>query len=418
LLLAAHVVVCCITLICAARAYPQYHFFFHSHQLLAAVAMVAPIATLSLLFAVAPFTFGYSVGFGLYTMLLGFVWLNTFSELSYNHRLTFFSALASAAAFLLPALLIASPLRQLYVLSPRTVGRLSWFIVALAIVTIAVGSAYSFHLVVGVEQTYALREQIVLPKPIVYAMGLTSGTLLPFAFACFIERDQKLRAALVLLVLALFYPVTLTKLSFFAPVWLVLLVISLRLFGARLTTIVSLFLPLLIGLLAFPLFWNRLDPTGISTLYFSLASLRMFAFPSLAMDYYGYFFSNHPLTHYCQIGIVKTLWHCPYEASLGQTIYDYFGIGGDFNASLFATEGIASIGATFAPIAALGAGLVVAFANRLSSGLPDRFVLVSSGMLPQILLNVPLSITLVTHGAAVLFLLWYLMPRSSFENDK
>ena len=28
-------------------------------------------------------------------------------------------------------------------------------------------------------------------------------------------------------------------------------------------------------------------------------------------------------------------------------------------------------------------------------------------MLPQILLNVPLTTTLLTHGAAILFLLWY-----------
>jgi hypothetical protein len=38
--------------------------------------------------------------------------------------------------------------------------------------------------------------------------------------------------------------------------------------------------------------------------------------------------------------------------------------------------------------------------------------------LPQILLNVPLSITLLTHGAGFLFLLWYITPRSMFEPDE
>jgi hypothetical protein len=46
----------------------------------------------------------------------------------------------------------------------------------------------------------------------------------------------------------------------------------------------------------------------------------------------------------------------------------------------------------------------IAFA---SAGLPARFILVSGAMLPQILLNAPLTTTLLTHGAAVLFLLWY-----------
>jgi hypothetical protein len=46
----------------------------------------------------------------------------------------------------------------------------------------------------------------------------------------------------------------------------------------------------------------------------------------------------------------------------------------------------------------------IAFA---SAGLPARFILISGAMPPQILLNVPLTTTLLTHGAAILFLLWY-----------
>jgi hypothetical protein len=43
------------------------------------------------------------------------------------------------------------------------------------------------------------------------------------------------------------------------------------------------------------------------------------------------------------------------------------------------------------------------------------FILISGAILPQILLNVPLTITLLTHGAALLFLLWYATPRTMFE---
>jgi hypothetical protein len=75
---------------------------------------------------------------------------------------------------------------------------------------------------------------------------------------------------------------------------------------------------------------------------------------------------------------------------------------GNFNASLFATEGIASVGLVLAPLSALVCGLVIALSNRLSSGLPPRFVLLSGGVLPQIFLNVPFSTTLLSNGRCAL----------------
>jgi hypothetical protein len=49
---------------------------------------------------------------------------------------------------------------------------------------------------------------------------------------------------------------------------------------------------------------------------------------------------------------------------------------GNLNAALFATEGIASVGPVLAPLAVLACGLVIALANRRSSGLPSEFALV------------------------------------------
>jgi hypothetical protein len=69
----------------------------------------------------------------------------------------------------------------------------------------------------------------------------------------------------------------------------------------------------------------------------------------------------------------------------------------------------------FAPFAVFVCGLVVALANRLSAGLPSRFILMSGAILSQILLNIPLTTTLLTHGASILFLLWYITPRTMFE---
>ncbi len=40
--------------------------------------------------------------------------------------------------------------------------------------------------------------------------------------------------------------------------------------------------------------------------------------------------------------------------------------------------------------------------------------MLSGGVLPHIFLNVPFSTTLLSDGAAVLFLLWYITPRAMF----
>jgi hypothetical protein len=143
----------------------------------------------------------------------------------------------------------------------------------------------------------------------------------------------------------------------------------------------------------------------------------MVGVPSSAIDFYNDFFAKHDLTFFCQIGIVKSIISCPYHKQLGLLIQDTYPFVGTFNASLFATEGIASVGPWLAPLPVFACGLVIALANRLSAGLPPSFILVSGALIPQILLNVPLSITLLTHGAAFLFLLWYITPRSMFEQD-
>jgi hypothetical protein len=103
---------------------------------------------------------------------------------------------------------------------------------------------------------------------------------------------------------------------------------------------------------------------------------------------------------------------CPYQDLLSVVIYNAFGIGGNFNASLFATEGIASVGPMFAPVAVFAGGLIIALGNRLSAGLPPRFILISSAVLVQVLVNVPFTTALLTHGAVFLFLFWYIAPRA------
>jgi hypothetical protein len=414
-LICLHIIICCASLVCVSYfKYAGYfdaapfHIFYDPARLLNASAVIVIFALVSILFVFARFSFGYFIGFYLYTMVLGYLWINCFSDLNYDHWLGGLSAAASALAFLVPALLIISPIRQVYVLSPTSFERLLALTLLIALATIVSGAIYNFRLV-AVENIYHFRSQLQFPKITAYLIGITSSVLLPFAFACFFAKRAYWRAGAVLLLALMFYPITLSKLTLFTPAWLVVIAVLTRIFGARMSVILSLFLPMLLGVLIVIL---KTLPS-----YFYIVNIRMMAVPSVAMDIYNHYFSDHDFTYFCQIRVLKPLISCRYEDQLSVFMQEAYGLG-YFNASLFATEGIASVGLVFAPISAFVCGLVMAIANRLSAGLPPHFIMISSAVIPQILLNVPLSTTLVTHGGVILLLLWYLTPRTIFEENK
>jgi hypothetical protein len=245
-------------------------------------------------------------------------------------------------------------------------------------------------------------------------LSIVASALLPFAFACFVELRSGWRAAAALVLLFLLYPITLSKLALFSSVWISLIALLTRFVEARLVVIISLLVPTAFGLLLFILWKVGALPSSETLPYFALINLRMITIPSMAMDYYNEFFSKNDLTLFCQLRFLRNLGSCPYHEQLGIVIYKAFGVGGNFNASLFATEGIASVGVWLAPITAFISGLVIALGNRLSAGLSSRFVLTSAALLPQIFLNVPLAVTMLTHGVSILFLLWYITPRKTF----
>ncbi|SIO38429.1 hypothetical protein SAMN05443247_04679 [Bradyrhizobium erythrophlei] len=398
-----HIVICCVSLVYVSRWYADFHILFNAHQLYQATFGVAALSLISILFAAADFSFGYFVGFYLYTMTLGFVWLSFFSLFNYDQVLARFSAAASLLAFLLPVLLITSPIPPVYTMSAKTFARLPLFILLLSALVIVIGSGYGFR-VVGLTEMYKFRAEVVYPTGMNYLIGITSNALLPFSFACFVARGERWRAMACLLLLLLFYPITLNKLSLFTPAWLVFVTVLSKLFEERTAVVLSLLLPIVSGVLLASLFGTAV----IS--YFGTVNFRMIALPSSAMDVYNDFFSRHELTHFCQISVLRPL-GCPYEQPLSIVMANEYHLG-NFNASLFATEGVASVGLQFAPISMLICGLVLALGNRMSAGLPPSFVLISSAVLPQVFLNVPLSIILLTHGAACLFMLWYATPRN------
>jgi hypothetical protein len=416
LLICLHTVICSLSLVYLADGKVQvsvvpatFHIFYDPARSQNAMVAVAAFALVSLVFCFARFSFGYLVGFYFYTMISGYLWLNCFTDLNYDHRIAGISAAVSAMTFLLPALFIVSPINQAYTMSIQAFDRLLTLILLAAGVAIAAGALYNFRLV-GITNIYDFRATIEAPAIVNYSITIASSALLPFVFAGFLARNAHCRAAAALLLLLLIYPITLSKLALFAPFWLIAMLLLSKVFDIKTAVIMSLLGPVLIGLILHLLFKVQ------TALYFSIVNLRLVAIPSISLDVYNDFFSRHDSTYFCQISILKRIMHCPYQEPLWTVMEKAYNLG-NLNASLFATEGVASVGLLLAPVATFGCGLVIALGNRLSAGLPPRFILLSSAVLLPILLNVPLSIVLNTHGAALLFLLWCITPRTIFEKD-
>jgi hypothetical protein len=399
-------VICCVSLVYRAP-YQEFHVFYDDAKFYNAVGAAAVFALSSSLFIFADFSFGYFVGLYLYSMILSYLWISAFSDLTYDHQLGEFSAAISAAAFLVPALFVSRPMSTSFTMTEKAFERLLTLILLLAAATIGFSAVYNFR-VIGIGEIYNFRNELSFPRPLNYLIGMTSNALLPFAFACFVMRNAWWRAGATLALLLLFYPITLAKLSLFAPIWLVAIALLALASKPKVATILSLLLPLLAGVVLIHFFPNHAYP------YFQIVNFRMMAIPALAMDVYNDFFANHDLTYFCQMSFTKLIFTCPYQEPLSIVMEKAYHLG-NFNASLFATEGIASVGPWLAPFSAFICGLVIALGNRVSAGLPARFILISGGLFSQILLNVPLTVALLTNGAAVLFLLWYITPRKMFE---
>src|SRR3954463_687390 len=168
-LIGLHIVICCVSLVLMSRyRYPvafdpaTFHIFFDSARSHVAILVVAAFALVSSLFLFAGFSFGYFVGFYFYTMILSYLWLNCFTNLNYDHRLSGYSAAVSAATFLFSALFIVSPIKQIYTMSAQTFDRLLTIILLSGMAAVVAGALYNFRLV-GILNIYDFRNTIEAP---------------------------------------------------------------------------------------------------------------------------------------------------------------------------------------------------------------------------------------------------------------
>jgi len=359
-------------------------------------------------FLFARFSFGYVVGISFYSLITGFVWISHFSNLNYDHDQARRSAILSLLMFLLPALFQTIPIRSVLILSPRSMNRLLISLLCLTVVILLLNGHYGVAFV-GIHEAEELRSAFVRPAILNYITGSFIGAVLPFSFAYFALDRRYGVATIAILLIVSFYPVLLNKTVLLAAAWLPFLFCMFRAFDPKRATVLSLLIPMAAGLV-----FNAFAPSdgsigSLASSLYGVANVRMFAIPSIAMNYYSEFFANNVLTHYCQINLVRIITGCPYANQLGVVLAEQYGAG-NLNASLFATEGVASVGTTWAPISAVCCGIIVSAGNSISARLPAPVVAVSAGLVVEALLNVPLSTCFLSNGLFVLFLLWYVTP--------
>jgi len=401
-----HIATCTFSLYIVSKRYVIFDINYDSNSRQSAIfGVVISALLISTLFARANFTFGYFAGLYLSTSILGFVWLSYFSEFPYDHKAARISAIASLISFLIPALW-SQPLLKWSSLPSRTFEWIPALILAVSAVVLAWALFYGV-VFVSIDNASNMRHSLpALPMLLQYAIGIVIGALLPFAFACYFFRRKWVLAGGIFCLIVCFYPVTLSKIVLLAPFLMAFFCLLGRALEARLATIMSLAIPTLFGLVAFVIF-DQILPFG-------LINLRLNAVPASALDHYNDFFSSHDITRFCQISFVKRIFGCIYTEQLSVVMEKAYHLG-NYNASLFSTEGLASSGLYFAPISTFFCGLVVAFGNLTSGKLPPTFILVSGAVLVITLLNVPLSTALLSNGGAFLFLLWYLTPAEYFS---
>jgi peptidoglycan/LPS O-acetylase OafA/YrhL len=410
LLLAIFLAVNCISL-----ATIEYRGGVAHRQVLNALAGTSLAAGFIPLFLLARFSFGYVVGVCFYGVIAGFVWISYFSELAYDHDLARLSAIASLLMFLLPLLFQTAPLRRTIALSPRAMHRFLILALGFAAAVLVWNGSYGFAFV-GIREAEELRSTFPRPAILNYITGSLIGAVLPFAFAYFALQRRYYLAAASIVSIVVFYPVLLNKTVLLAAAWLPFLFVMFKTFEPKRAAVLALLIPLSLCLVCFAVAPEE-GPLGLLATYmFGYTNIRMFAIPSIAMNYYSEFFASNELTDFCQINIVRAVTGCPYNRQLSLILADHYGLG-NLNASLFSTEGIASVGPVWAPISALVCGLIISVGNNVSARLPPPLIAASAGLVVQALLNVALSTSLLSNGLFLLLLFWYITPDTPPERD-
>jgi hypothetical protein len=377
--------------------FPEFHVW-RSHG---PILKAALFSSLMLLFVpvmgLARFSFGYLLSVPLLLAVTGFVWLSFFSQFAYQKDLARWSMMAALACALAPLLFVKWNIRRPQ-LSETAISRLARFLMLLSSAVLLSDALYGTAFDYPDSQARAL---VTRPVLLNYATGIITVSILPYLFAFHTARRSFVLAGLVLLLILAFYPIVVNKTVLFAAVALPGTFLLFSYCEPRIATILIYIGVVAVGLIDYSV-------TSEHLYAFSYLNLRFVGMPSIAIDHYADFFANRPSTGFCQVSIIRHFFGCAY-GELGPALAAVYR-NGNLNASFFATEGIASVGFKLTPLMAGICGLILSLGNIVSQHLAPRFVAVSACALVPTLLNVPMTTALVSNGAAILFLLWWLTP--------
>ena len=205
-------------------------------------------------------------------------------------------------AFLVPATMITEATIRRRMLTQRQMDILAKVLLGVVVAVVVCSAVFGFKF--AWPTNGEARSAISHPMWLNYPISICAATVVPFIFAWFYQNSAwALMAASVAAGMAL-YPVSLNKTTFLAPYWPLALAGLIKFARARVAVLLTLLIPMLIGIVAFGL--ESPDKKPI----FGLINFRMLAIPGSGLDHYYHYFSTHPLTHFCQVSIVGRLFNC------------------------------------------------------------------------------------------------------------
>jgi len=298
----------------------------------------------------------------------------------------------------------------------RAYRRLSVTIGVLTLVSVVVFILnYHQHMrLVSFEDVYDLRSESAQINKGAFVNYLTtwlSYTFLPFYFARGVLRKNFMDISLALLVNVLIYAATGSKAAIlmgFIIYALHLLFGSGRNFLLRLLTTLSVVVVLTVSLL---------PDDGLLRWVKSIFLVRVLGTSGWTMSTYYDYFTTNGFTFYTHIGPINALTDAyPYgEYSLGQVIgLHYSGSAeANFNANFWASDAFAALGIAGVPVVTVVLCVVFFLINRSSKGYSTQFVVLWLSGFWLALLNLPLSVALLSGGGLLtMLLLWVASPLS------
>lgn len=156
--------------------------------------------------------------------------------------------------------------------------------------------------------------------------------------------------------------------------------------------------------------------TGFWVFFKSIVLVRVLAVGGWTISTYYEYFTANDFTYFTHIGPIQSLLGSyPYgEYSLGQVIgIEYSGSAtANFNASFWASDGIAALGLIGIPVITIVVCILFYIINRSSRVLHYQFITIWLSGFWFASTNLPLSVALLSGGGiVVLFLLWTLSKR-------